>query len=265
MTPIYVKMDAKEQLLISEGVCQQMTIMKYNEEVVPGDEKKQDASVPVVRVQLVRTTRIRLMESLVAEVRLVQTYDQNGVKMEHNEELATTQPMLLESGWHESEMSGVQISGVLVQPSVDGVARALITNCNTLTQQIVEGTDIGTAVAVDLINPQEYKGMSRVNMVTMDDKGSHWKQLLLNQFQEELGDLQEARAQLSELLGKYQHVFSLADGERGETNLASMHIDTGNAIPRKQPVRRVLFMARQEVAGYWQIRVLRSREHGHPV
>ena len=35
-TPIYVKMVDKEQLLISEGVCRQLGIVKYHKEV-PGD------------------------------------------------------------------------------------------------------------------------------------------------------------------------------------------------------------------------------------
>ena len=35
-TPVYVKMDAKEQLLLSEGVCRQLGIVTYHREVVPG-------------------------------------------------------------------------------------------------------------------------------------------------------------------------------------------------------------------------------------
>ena len=34
-------------------------------------------------------------------------------------------------------------------------------------------------------------------------------------------------------------MFSLEDGERGETDLVELHIDTREAIPRKQRVRRV--------------------------
>ena len=35
-TPVYIKMDTKEQLLLSEGVCRQLGIVTYHREVVPG-------------------------------------------------------------------------------------------------------------------------------------------------------------------------------------------------------------------------------------
>ena len=56
------------------------------------------------------------------------------------------------------------------------------------------------------------------------------------------------REQLIALLGKYHQVFSLMEGERGETDLATMSIDTGDTILKKKPVRRVPFAVRWEVA-----------------
>jgi len=38
-------------------------------------------------------------------------------------------------------------------------------------------------------------------------------------------------------------IFSLTEDERGETDLVEFKIDTGNAYPKKQAVRRVLFAA----------------------
>ena len=35
-TPIYLKMDAKESLLLSEGVCHQLGIVSYHIRVSPG-------------------------------------------------------------------------------------------------------------------------------------------------------------------------------------------------------------------------------------
>ena len=49
-------------------------------------------------------------------------------------------------------------------------------------------------------------------------------------------------------LAAYHRVFSLEDGERGETDLIRMDIDTGDAAPKKQSVRRIPFNLRQEVA-----------------
>ena len=54
---------------------------------------------------------------------------------------------------------------------------------------------------------------------------------------------EEERAQLLTLLMKYHSVFSLKDGERGETD-----IETGEAIPRRQPMRRIPHAVREEVA-----------------
>ena len=50
------------------------------------------------------------------------------------------------------------------------------------------------------------------------------------------------------LLEEYHDVFSLEDGERGETDLVQFHIDTGEAIPHRQPVRRAPFAVRQKIA-----------------
>ncbi len=58
---------------------------------------------------------------------------------------------------------------------------------------------------------------------------------------------QQAR-ELLDLLEDYHDVFCLEEGERGETDLVQLHIETGDAPPRKYPVRRVPFAVRQEIA-----------------
>ena len=40
----------------------------------------------------------------------------------------------------------------------------------------------------------------------------------------------------------------MKDGERGETNWVEMSIETGDAMPVRQPPRRVLFVVRSEIA-----------------
>ena len=52
---------------------------------------------------------------------------------------------------------------------------------------------------------------------------------------------------LRQLLLSHHEVFAVEDGDRGETNLVQMTIDTGNALPRRQPVRRTPFAVRAEV------------------
>ena len=50
------------------------------------------------------------------------------------------------------------------------------------------------------------------------------------------------------MLEGYHEVFSLSKGDRGETDVIELHIDMGDATPRKYPVRRVPFAVRDEIA-----------------
>ena len=77
-----------------------------------------------------------------------------------------------------------------------------------------------------------------------------WRQEKLNEtlIQSRGSMTQEETFQLSELLMRYHEVFSLEDGEQGETDLVEFKIDTGDAIPKRQAVRRIPFAARQEIA-----------------
>ena len=97
-TPIYVKMDAHEQLLLFEGVCQQLGIISYHSEVQAFPPKKEiensppltansanPCQVPSVRVQLVQSVKLPPNHSVVVEARLV-----GDTKLPHG-------PMLLEA------------------------------------------------------------------------------------------------------------------------------------------------------------------------
>jgi hypothetical protein len=58
----------------------------------------------------------------------------------------------------------------------------------------------------------------------------------------------EERETLLEFLADHHYVFSLEEGERGETDLVEMEIDTGDANPKRQAPRRMPFAVREEVA-----------------
>ena len=69
-TPIYIKMDAHDQLLLSEGVCSQLGIVEYHDNVWPGRELGTN-SVPETgnvsgeaTVPIVRTFHVRFLESV---------------------------------------------------------------------------------------------------------------------------------------------------------------------------------------------------------
>ena len=60
------------------------------------------------------------------------------------------------------------------------------------------------------------------------------------------------------VLMKYHYAFSPEEGERGETDLIHMHKDTGDAYPRRQRVRKMLFALRQEATR--QLRDMQDKE-----
>ena len=92
-TPVYIKMDAHDQLLLSEGVCRQLGILQYHPDVETwrGGRKKstpstnkpkpsslsaeetpgaEEAKVPTVCVNLVQSVQLLPHQSLVVEVSL---------------------------------------------------------------------------------------------------------------------------------------------------------------------------------------------------
>ncbi len=54
--------------------------------------------------------------------------------------------------------------------------------------------------------------------------------------------------ELHQFLGEQHEAFCLERKERGETDILTMEIDTGDARPKKQPARRMPFAVRSEVA-----------------
>ena len=68
-------------------------------------------------------------------------------------------------------------------------------------------------------------------------------------FQDEAARLTwQQRDQLFSLLCKFHEAFALSDGERGETGMVELEIDTSGARPTSQAPRRVPFALRQEIA-----------------
>ena len=114
-TPVYIKADANDQLLLSEGVCHQLGILQYHTEVEPwrgGRKGKQSSpkmavtgptaltarSVPEESLQSntdtavgVPTVRVRLLQS----VKLLS--HQGAVEVEGSDHLQKPQTLLLES------------------------------------------------------------------------------------------------------------------------------------------------------------------------
>ena len=79
-------MDAKEQLLLSEGVCRRLGVVTYHKSVVPGQQQiganssGKEVYVPTVRVMLMKTVKLKPDESAVFNVKFVSGDD--GVRVE---------------------------------------------------------------------------------------------------------------------------------------------------------------------------------------
>ena len=252
-TPVYVKMDAKEQLLLSEGVCRQLGIVHYHEQVVPGDKQRAQVYVPTVRVRLVQTVKLRPDESVVAKVRLVGD-GVGGEGQEYRDPMLSGKVMMLETDEQLGMEVGAQITTSLVKLSQDGVAEVLISNSHSLTHRIPEGTDLGQAAPVEVVEPEEPTGeQPHVNSVsdgtTETESNKDRRKLLITLLEDKLRGVPEhERTQLVTLLERYNHAFCVMEGDRGETDWTELHINTGDAVPKKQHVRRVPFAVRREVA-----------------
>ena len=59
---------------------------------------------------------------------------------------------------------------------------------------------------------------------------------------------EEQNKNLLEFLAKHHAAFCLEENEHGETDLLTMKIETGDAVPKKHRVRRMPFAVRKEVA-----------------
>ena len=157
-TPVYIKMDASEPLLLSEGVCRQLGIISYHPEVFPVGKKALNSElefegadkcqVPTVRVQLVQSLRLLPNQSVMAEGRLI------GEGLEDPKG-----PLLLEPDSELKERWGLQIADTVFQHSREGTIKVLLTNCLGFSQRAEEGMEIGSVVPVEVVDPQKPAAM----------------------------------------------------------------------------------------------------------
>lgn len=239
-TPVYVKMDAHDQLLLSEGVCRQLGIVSYHDKVekwrgglkqTTTDENTMvDAKVPTVKVNLVKTVRLLPHQSVTATV---------CCDMVSSEEV---KPFLMEfqgDGLLQSE-------DVLLLPSAKGQAQMVISNPSGCSCVLAKGTCIGEAVGVETVTlgdtrPKEpdeevepgvnYSNVQRI----LPALGTEARQKLLRELVPEPVLLDDDQKQeFYEFLESRHEIFSLEPQERGETDLIEMEICTGDAEPVKQ-------------------------------
>ena len=254
-------MDLSTPLLLSEGVCRQLGILSYHSSISVakqnGDpsstensltqesanadsppEVSAQASVPMVRVALVQSVKLLPRQTSQVKVQL----------------LAVTSggPLLVEAS-SELESQGVYIEEGLVQAGHDDNP-LLLTNRTGFTLELSSGYELGAATEVDVVSPvkiedREESDDSRVNRLVSATKDNilRRKDRLLMFYRDTLQLPPQDKESFCDLLTDYHAAFCLDEGERGETDMLQLHIDTGDAQPRRRAPRRMPFVVRKEV------------------
>ena len=124
-TPIYIKMDAFDQLLLSEGVCRQLGILTYHQDVERwrgGRQQRHKSSTPRVsdvrmnaaQVKLVQSIRLPPRRSVIVPVRVSRGN--------------TDDPVLVEADPRLEQQMGIHMEDGLLEPTSDGLAKVVVTN-----------------------------------------------------------------------------------------------------------------------------------------
>ena len=137
-TPIYVKINAEDQLLLSEGVCRQLVIVNYHSHVFndkqpdpdsPSEDKPddtEDVKVPTIRVKLLNSTRLLPNRS-------------------------TTVAVCVEGDCSGDLLLDVGDEPALIRPDEESTAHVLISSPTGFTQKLEKGPCLGEAVEVEVV------------------------------------------------------------------------------------------------------------------
>ena len=207
------------------------------------EDSEGDAIVPMVRVRLLKSLRILPHQSIVARVMVEDDrLRQDPLLLLHNQDLEKT--------------TGVQVGDVLIQPDLGGSSQVVMTNTSGFTQRLEKEDVLGEAVEVKLVQastpdtdaPRAFIVNTESLVDSMAGEGTCERRKKLREALIEPDLPDSEKSTLLEFLSKHHNVFSLEEGERGETDLVEMEIDTGDRHPKKHAVRRMPYTVRQEIA-----------------
>ena len=251
-TMVYIKMDAPDQLLLSEGVSRQLgTVTCHPSLHQPGQTQnivdspvceskssnKQTTVVPCVRISLVNSMKLPPGQSALVPVRVEGDFNPAG------------QAMFVKSHGELEKDTGLIVEDALLPHPENGLTHIVITNFSGFTGNASAGTPVGVAEPVQVSSLEDETDTTATDLVDIRNLSSsteEWREkrlLKLLKFE----DVPAAELdQLKEFLTRHHTVFSL-EGERGETDIVTMSIDTGESSPVRQPPRRLPFVLRGEV------------------
>lgn len=150
------------------------------------------------------------------------------------------------------EHTGVVIASGIMQPDSRGIAYVVVENHSGYKESLEESTEIGTVCKADVVTPQDTlptQAATTVYRIRTEEENEHRKAKLKESLGIERSDLPpEHRTQLLEMLASFHDAFSLAEEEHGETDWVQFEIDTGEARPKRSPLRQMPFSVREEVS-----------------
>lgn len=143
-TPVYLKMDSPDRLLLSEGVCRQLGIIMYHNEVCSvktnsGKTAPRDKSlstVPLVQVSLIKKVNLLPHQSIVAQVNC-------------------DTKSLIEQPEHFLLETGVHVEASLIEPDSRGIASVILSNPNGYSCQLSTGDVVGLSTKYRLWNQRK--------------------------------------------------------------------------------------------------------------
>ena len=268
ITTMYVKMNAHDELLLSEGVCRQLGITRYHPNVRLWEKRHQRASkeqskesggevrlgdgaiVPMVRVKLVQ--RVRVLPLHATQVQVKVEGDRGS-----QDRLLVVEP--------DDQRSP---DGIVLQPGLlcvrEGIASVQLINQTGFTHHLAEGEELGTVTEATIVSFGECeRGHSDITLLhsptNTDDEDLLVKKVstapvawrrekLMEIFGDSVSLPEPKRTIFCEMLMDHHKAFSLEADERGETDLIQLEIDTGGAPPKRQRPRRMPFSVREEVS-----------------
>ena len=105
-----------------------------------------------------------------------------------------------------------------------------------------------SAVGANLTIRQLRRVFSSCTRLKRVESGAEWQKEKLRELYKDNIDLPHpVTNSFLQFLSNHHEAFSLEENERGEMNLLEMEIDRGDAPPKKQRPRCMLFAVRQEV------------------
>ena len=131
--------------------------------------------------------------------------------------------------------SGLTVVSAVVMPPENDIVQMVIRNESSFTHRLSQEETVGvieTEGVLDAPLDVESSGYLTINMVSGDSFEQRKEELLHSLTLPDL--LQDELKQLEDFLVDHHNVFSLGNGERGETDIVKFEIDTGDVFPQNK-------------------------------